>query len=75
MKKYQVVVGNLGQVLDTGDREKATICYHDYLAISLSGQGRAGGEPVTMFEDGEIVREYTPSLPPAFIDNDHDGLA
>lgn len=56
--KYQVIVGNIGTVCDTDDRADAIDEYEDYVLFSEQGHGRASGEPVTLFEDGEIIREH-----------------
>jgi len=62
MSKYQVIVGNVGTVYDGDDKEQAL---KDYRAcISLSRDcvaGRMSGEQVTLFEDGEILKEHIPS--------------
>ena len=58
--KYEVVVGNIGCVC-YGLNKKATLkVYAEYVAISKSGRGRAGNEPVAMFANGEITKEYQP---------------
>lgn len=54
MPKYQVVVGNIGTVVDTDDFGEAKDAFADYEQRSLTGSGRAAGEEVTLFEDGEI---------------------
>lgn len=54
MPKYQVVVGNIGTVVDTDDFGEAKNVFADYEQKSLTGSGRAAGQEVTLFEDGEI---------------------
>jgi len=56
--KYQVIVGNIGTVCDTDDLAEATGEYEEYARFSRNGIGRSSGEPVTLFEDGEIIREH-----------------
>lgn len=56
--KYQVIVGNIGIVCDTDDLADAIDKYEDYVLYSGHCFGRASGEPVTLFEDGEIIREH-----------------
>jgi hypothetical protein len=59
--KYQVIVGNIGTVLDTNDRHEVDSVFETYKAQSESGVGRAGGESVTIMEDGEPVKEHVGS--------------
>lgn len=55
---YTVLVGNIGTVYDGKSKASADADYRHYVAESKSGSGRAGGESVTMFEDGRIIREF-----------------
>ncbi len=61
MAKYEVVVGNIGTVYEGQNKDSARRAYGTYVRASQSGSGRGSGEDVTMFEDGEICREYTGS--------------
>jgi len=54
---FEVVVGNIGTVFVGSERE-AKIKFNVYMAQSIGNYGRAGGEDVTMFRNGEIVREF-----------------
>ena len=56
--KYQVVVGNIGTVYDGDNADIADKHYEEYVEQSKSGRGRAGGEQVTLFVDGEPEREH-----------------
>lgn len=62
MSKYQVIVGNVGTVYDGNDKSKALIDYYSCVEISKTGEGssRMFDEEVTLFEDGEILKEYCP---------------
>lgn len=60
MKNYTVVVGNIGTVRETSDRADAMATWKAYVERSRQGIGRGGHEPVTLFEDGEIIREHVP---------------
>lgn len=75
----EVVVGNIGKAYAGGTRTLADDAFETYMEQSKSNVGRAAGEDVTMLVDGEVVREHIGSLastlPPSFIDNDHDGMA
>lgn len=76
---YEVVVGNVGTVCH-GLNKKATLkVYAEYVQLSKGGSGRAAGEVVTMFTDGEIELEYNPpgkgQLEDELESNIHDGIA
>ena len=56
--QWQVIVGNIGTVFD-GTREiTARVEYKNYVTLSKSGNGRAGGESVTLMKNGEPVAEH-----------------
>ena len=57
---YEVVVGNVGRVYNGTSKREADKVYHDYIEMSRSGYGRAGGEEVTLFVDGELEDSYSP---------------
>jgi hypothetical protein len=59
---YSVVVGNVGTVYAGDDVRLAHSTYWEYMRISQQPTGRASGEDVTMFMDGDIVREYIGTL-------------
>ena len=54
---YEVIVGNIGTVYRGENEELAENYYLDYIELAGSGVGRASGEPVTFFVDGEIKKE------------------
>ena len=58
MKKYQVVVGNVGHVYDGNNKREAMRIYRNYIDKSKDGDLHAHGEPVTMFAHGVISAEY-----------------
>jgi hypothetical protein len=62
VKKYQVVVGNVGQVIDTDNGAEANIEYGRWKAESQKPHGRCSGESVTLFKDGEPKHEYAGTL-------------
>lgn len=66
MSKYQVIVGNIGTVLDTDSRQSAAKTYGEYKRQSKEHYGRASGEQVTLFMDSEPLWTYEPKikLPP-----------
>lgn len=62
MPTYEVIVGNIGTVLNTHNGFDAYREYQTYCGISKRNEGRAAGEPVTLMKDGEPVREYAGTL-------------
>jgi hypothetical protein len=57
-RKFEVVVGNIGTVYTGTDEDEADHVYDEYVEQSQSGRGRAAGEDVTLFQDGEPTREW-----------------
>ena len=60
--KYQVIVGNVGTVLDTDNGAQANVQFGQWRTASKEGWGRAGGEQVTLMKDGEPKREHAGSV-------------
>lgn len=58
--KWQIIVGNVGNVLDTDNGFQASKEFNQWKGIVKSATGRAAGETVTLMRDGEPHREYTP---------------
>ena len=58
--KYEVIVGNIG-TMDYTNGKLANECYETYVTLSKNGETRAGGEPVTLLKNGEIVKEHLPT--------------
>lgn len=58
MPRYQVVVGNVGTVVDTDDHREAIRAFHAYVFSSSQGEGRCGLEDVVLMRDGEPWAEY-----------------
>ena len=57
--KYQVIVGNIGTVCDTDDRDEAENLYKYYVDYSIeSPHSRCGNESVTMMNGSWIEREH-----------------
>ena len=61
-KQYSVIVGNVGTVLETTDRNEAIKTYGEYKRISIAGVGRVGSEDVTLFCDDEPSYEHSGAL-------------
>jgi hypothetical protein len=56
--RWEVIVGNIGTVFDGSRESAARATYKDYVIQSKSGNGRAGGEDVTLMQNGEPVDEH-----------------
>lgn len=64
--EYRVVVSNVGTIYRGMNRGIALREYDESVAISKGGiLGRWHDEEVTLFEDGEIIKEYDPGIQPA----------
>ena len=50
---YEVTVGNVGRVYAGTDCLLAVPAYHQYIGRSVAGEGRAAGESVVLWKDGE----------------------
>jgi hypothetical protein len=55
---YEVVVGNIGSVYSGRNGFEANKTYSTYVGQSKNGYGRAAGESVTLYKDGEITKEH-----------------
>ena len=55
---YEVVVGNIGTVYSGRNGFEANKTFGAYVSQSKSNYGRASGESVVLFKDGEITREH-----------------
>jgi hypothetical protein len=60
MSNYEVIVGNIGTVVETNNPIVARAAYGEYKRQSQSGYGRAANEPVVVLKDGEVDIEYNP---------------
>ena len=60
MKNYTVIVGNIGNVLETNSLKKAVKTFNKYVTFSKKDYGRAGHEDVTLFNNkfNDIEKEY-----------------
>lgn len=61
--RYTVNVGNIGQVTDTNDEAEARHDFAVYVNQSKENYGRAAGEPVCLFDNGEPIEDYSPPCP------------
>lgn len=55
---FEVTVGNIGTVYSGHFKENAERIFHEYVAISNLDYGRASGEDVILWMDGEITKEH-----------------
>lgn len=56
--KFEVTVGNIGTVERTDSHKTAMATYREYVSQSKNNYGRAAGEDVVLWEDGEPIEEY-----------------
>ncbi len=54
---YIVLCANVGHVYTGNSKREALHVFREYVDIAATGNGRAAGETVTLFCDGEIVKE------------------
>ena len=54
----EVIVRNIGSVYKGREYAVANELFETYVDYSKHNYGLAGGEDVTLFEDGRIVKEY-----------------
>lgn len=59
---YEVTCGNIGTVYSGDSREEARQKFATYVEQSKSERGRAGGEDVVLWENGEPIEEFDGSL-------------
>lgn len=55
---YDVAVGNIGQVYSGDSLKLANEKFDHYVSASKKIGSRASGEDVTMFKDGDLMRDY-----------------
>lgn len=56
--KHQILVGNIGTVVDTDSEDEALASFAEYYQQSTDTRGRASGESVTWMKDGETRFEF-----------------
>lgn len=57
---YEVIVGNVGKVHEGESKVQGIHSYGQWARKSKLGEGRAAHEVVTLYEDGEPIKEYMP---------------
>ena len=62
-KSYYVTCGNIGTVYAGNSRELAEGVFFEYKTHSVNRYGRASGESVCMFEDGDLSMEHNGECP------------
>jgi len=55
---YEVIVQNIGKVYEGSNGFEANTEYQRYVGKSKRGEGRAAGEGVTLYKDGDILKEH-----------------
>ena len=53
--KYQVTCGNIGTVYDGQSKSQASHTFEEYKRMSVGEYGRASGEEVALWENGELL--------------------
>ena len=56
--KHQIIVGNIGTVIDTDCEKEARGFFDHYVDASMAPLGRAAGESVCWMIDDDIHIEY-----------------
>jgi len=64
---YEVIVSNIGQVYHGHNFQEAHANLGIYVRASKSGHGRAAGEDVSFWRDGEPVMEFMGALNEAHV--------
>ena len=60
MKRFSVVVGNIGLVYSGDNEEIAIHEFRVYKAKSRRGEGRSANEEVTLMDFNDVRMEYSP---------------
>lgn len=60
---YEVIVGNIGKVYEGANYSSALRAYGNYVRASKMGHGRAGGEQVSLWKDGNPIKEHDETEP------------
>lgn len=61
-ERYEVVVGNVGTIYRGNSKRQGLAEFREASQLSKDGYGRYSMEPVTLFEDGEILKEHDPNV-------------
>jgi hypothetical protein len=56
--KFELHVGNIGRCVASEDKLEAEAAFYEYAMLSERGIGRAAGESVTLFCDGEPILDH-----------------
>lgn len=59
---YEVLVGNIGKVWEGNHHNDGMNVYAIYVNQSQTNYGRASGADVTLWVDGEIIKEFVGSI-------------
>lgn len=55
---FEVIVGNVGRVHEGNHENLARQIFNNYVTLSKQGYGRVAYESVTLFKEGEPIKEY-----------------
>lgn len=59
---YEIYVGNMGKILSTFNFNEANFTFWEYMILSKAGYDRCNHEEVTWFKNGEVYKEYIPTI-------------
>ncbi len=58
MKKYEIVVSNIGTVYQGNSKKEAEKIYNEYIKLSKGNYGRACGENCYFMKNGEPLKTF-----------------
>lgn len=61
---YEVIISNVGRVYDGHSKIEANATYRSYCFDSRTGYGRAAGEIVDFYMNGEVEKTFDPNEKP-----------
>jgi hypothetical protein len=61
-KNFSVTVSNVGTVADNVGLKEANRHFKESVELSKDSKGRFAGETVTLWRDGEPIKEYAPTF-------------
>lgn len=62
MSRYEIIVENVGKVLETESEPEARTIFGIYTLRSKLNQGACAGKAVSLWKDGEPLEKHTPKV-------------
>lgn len=59
---HEIYVGNMDKILSTNSFKEASFSFSTYMFLSKAGYCRCDREEVTWFKNGEVYKEYIPTI-------------